>query len=197
MKKARLKIKDHIITGALIVIPIAVVVVILADVAKKLIDLTTPITENMAVGGPVVKAIVASIIVALALGLFLFINGLLARTYLGSSFKKWIEKKVFVHIPFYSTFSNVAHQLTGEEKENYPVVEIDLYGSKNKVLGLLTERMSDGRLMVYIPFAPLLNIGQLHIIAKENAKVLDISVKDATEIVTRIGFESNKFYPVE
>ena len=197
MKKARLRIKDNVITGAIIVVPIAVVVVILADVAKILIDLTTPITENMALGGPVVKAIFAIIIVVLAVGLFLFINGLIARTYLGSSFKNWIEKKVFVHIPFYSTFSSVAHQLTGKEKEKYPVVEVDLYGTKNKVLGLLTERMVDGRLMVYIPFAPLLNIGQVHIIAEENAKVLDISVMDATEIITRIGFEANKFYPAE
>lgn len=57
--------------------------------------------------------------------------------------------------------------------------------------------MSDGRLMVYIPFAPLLNIGQVHIIMEENAKVLDISVKDATDIMTSIGFEANNYYPKE
>ena len=195
MKKAPLSIKDNIITGAIIVIPIAVIVVILADVVKSLILLTEPITEKMLVGGPVARAIVAAILIALALGLFLFINGLIARTYLGSSFKKWLDKKVLSHIPFYNTFSSVAKQLTGKEKENYPVVEVDLYGTNNRVLGLLTERMSDGRLMVYIPFAPLLNIGQVHIIMEENAKVLDISVKDATDIVTSIGFEANNYYP--
>ncbi len=37
-------------------------------------------------------------------------------------------------------------------------------------------------------------IGQVYIVVKENVKVLDVSVKEATEIITKIGFEANKIY---
>ena len=99
-----------------------------------------------------------------------------------------------MHIPFYKTFLGVANQVAGKEKENYPVVEVDLHGNNNKVLGLLTETLADGRHIVYTPFAPVINIGQVHIVANENIKVLNLSIKDASEIITRIGFEANKFY---
>jgi len=69
-----------------------------------------------------------------------------------------------------------------------------LYGNNNILLGLITETLSDGRYFIYIPFAPVINMGHVHIVAKENVKFLDISVKDATDIITRIGFDANKDY---
>ena len=194
MKKVLANIKDNIITGLIIVIPVAVIVIILAELIKKIIVITAPFTEKMALGGPVSRAIVAAIIVVVILGAFFYINGLLTKTYLGSGFKNWMEKKVYVNIPFYKTFVGVTNQITGKEKDNYQVVEVDLHGNNNKVLGLLTETLADGRYIVYTPFAPVINFGQVHIVAKENVKVLSMSIKDATEIITRIGFEANKVY---
>lgn len=197
MKKVLTIIKDNLITGALIVIPLAVIGVILADLIKKIIVITTPLTEKMVVDKPVLQAIVATIIIVLVLSSILIIIGLILKTYLGKSFRNWLEKKIYAHIPFYNTFLGVAHQITGEEKENYPVVEVDLYGNNTKVLGLLTETLPDGRHVVYTPFSPIINIGQLHIVAKENVKVLDISLKQATEMITKIGFEAGKVYKVK
>jgi len=192
MKKIIPIIKDHIITGAIVIIPLAVVGVILADVMKEIIAKTTPFTDIMVLGGPISRAIVASIIIIIVLGLFFFISGLILKTYLGKSFKYWLEKKVLTHIPFYETISSIAHQFAGVGKVNYQVVEVDLYGTANKLLGLITQTLTDGRHIVYIPFAPVINMGQLHIIPKENVKILDISVKEATDIITAIGFEANK-----
>ena len=64
------------------------------------------------------------------------------------------------------------------------------------MLGLITETLNDGRYFIYIPFAPVLNIGQVHIVPKENVTILDISIKSATDIITRIGFDANKDYIV-
>ena len=194
MKKVLSKFKDNLITGAIIVIPLVVVGVILADVIKKIIKITTPFTDKIALGGPLFRAVMAGLIIVLAIGALFFIIGLITKTYFGKSFKNWLETKVYVHIPFYKTFLSVAQQITSKEKENYPVVEVVLFGNNNKVLGLLTDTLSDGRHIVYVPFAPAINFGQVHIIAKENLKILDISLKDATDIITRIGFETNKVY---
>lgn len=196
MKKVISIIKDNLITGAIIVIPLAVIGVILADLIKKIIAITAPFTEIMVVGGPVAQAIFAAIIIAVVLSTFLIIVGLIIKTYVGKSLRNWMEKKVYTHIPFYNTFLGITNQFIGKEKENYPVVEVDLHGSNSRVLGLLTETLADGRHIVYTPFAPVINIGQVYIVAKENVKVLDLSVKQATEIITKIGFEAGKVYTV-
>ena len=194
MKKNLSTLKDNLITGAIIVIPLAVLGIIFADLIKKIMALTAPFTDIMVLGGPVLRAIVAAIIIAIVLGTFFFLVGIIVKTYLGSSFKNWLEHKVYSHIPFYNTFLGVAQQITGKEKGKYPVVEIDLYGNNTSMLGLLTETLTDGRHVVYIPYAPLINIGQVRIVACENVKILDISLKDATDMITKIGFEAKKYY---
>ena len=194
MKKVIAKIKDNIITGAIIIIPLAALGVILFDTIKKIIKLTAPFTDNMELGGPVVKAIIATVIVLIALGVFFFINGLIIHTYLGKRFKDWMEAKIFSHIPFYETLSGVTKQVAGVGKQKYQVVEFDLYGNKSKVLGLLTDTLADGRHMIFTPFAPLINVGQVHIVNPEDIKVLEMTLKEATDIMTKIGFEADKVY---
>jgi len=61
----------------------------------------------------------------------------------------------------------------------------------------LTETLTDGRYVVYIPFAPFITFGQVQIIAKENVKNLSMTFKDLAYIITRIGFEANKVYKEE
>lgn len=192
MKKVISKIKDRIITGAIVVVPIAVIGVVLADLIKNLIAKTAPLTEKMALGGPISRTIVVILILVLVIGVFLFINGRILKTYVGKGFSNWLEKKILVYVPFYKTLKGVTNQFAGVGEKNYQLVEVDLYGNNNKLLGLITETLSDGRFFVYIPFAPVINIGQVHIVAKENVKILDISVKEATDIITRIGFDSSK-----
>jgi uncharacterized membrane protein len=194
MKKIITFVKDSIITGMVIIIPIAVIGVILTDVLKKITAATAPLTSKMSIDGPLLEMTIAIILVVIILGVFFFISGLLLKTYLGNRFEKWLEKTILERIPFFQTIRGVTRQITGVEKGNYAVVEVDLYGNNNKSLGFLTETLTDGRCVIYVPFAPLINIGQIHIVAKENIKVLDLSLKDASEIITKIGFEANKVY---
>ena len=192
MKKLFTFIKNRTISGFIILIPIIVIGIVLLDGIKKLIEKTAPLTKNMDLGGPLLRSIIATLIVIIILILFFFIGGLIFKTYLGKRYKNWLEKKVLVKIPFYSTLKSAIQQFTDTDKTNYPVVEVDLYGNNNKLLGIITETLSDGRSVVYIPFAPLMNIGQIHIVAKENIKILDISFMELTDIISKIGFEANK-----
>jgi uncharacterized membrane protein len=194
MKKILTFVKDTIITGMLVIIPIAVIGVILSDVIKKLIKLTTPLSSKMSFAGPLVETIVAGIVMVLLLGAFLFICGILLKSYLGKSFENWLERIVLERIPFYKTIKGITRQLTGVEKGNYAVVEVDLYGNNTRLLGLHTDTLSDGRYVIYIPFAPLLNIGQVHIVARENVEVLDIPLREVTDIITKIGFQAHEVY---
>ena len=117
MKKVLAYIKDNLITGAIIIIPLVIIGIIIVEVVKKLIALTAPFTDKMDLGGPLSRAIVATIIVAVVFGTFIFIIGLIAKSYVGSEFRNWMEKNVYVKIPFYNTFLGVARQITGKEKK--------------------------------------------------------------------------------
>lgn len=194
MKKIIAAVKDNIITGVLVIIPIVVIGVVLSDSVKKLFKLTYPLASKMTFGGPLVETITAGIIMMLILGAFFFMSGLLLKTYAGRSLQNWLERKVLERIPFYQSLRGITRQLTGVEKGMYAVVEVDLYGNNTRLLGMQTDTLADGRCVIYIPFAPLLNIGQVHIVAKENVKVLDMAVKDATDLITKIGFQAHDVY---
>jgi len=194
MKKAVSFIKNSVITGVVVIVPIAVIGIIMSDIIKKLITFTTPFTSNMQIGGALFRTIIATILLIIILGFFFFVCGLILKTYLGNRFKNWLKRTILENIPFFSTLNSVVQQITGVEKGNYAAVEVSLYDNENKLLGIHTETLSDGRFIVYIPFAPVVTIGQVYIVNRENVKVLDISLKEFMDIISKIGFEANKFY---
>lgn len=61
----------------------------------------------------------------------------------------------------------------------------------------MTETLTDGRYVIYMPFSLFITFGQVHIIAIENVKNLSMTFKDSADINTRIGFEANKVYKEE
>ena len=191
MKKALSYIKEHIITGVAVVLPIVIVIVILAGTFHKLIEMTMPITDNMHIAGPLIRTVIVTIIILFALGIFFFISGVFFNSYFGTMFKKWLEKKLIKHIPFFNTINNVVHQLTGVDKEKkYEAVEVDLYGNNTWMLGIRADTLNDGRFVVYIPFGPIFNIGQVYFVDKKNVKTLDITLKEFMDVISKIGFEA-------
>ncbi|RLD99362.1 MAG: hypothetical protein DRJ13_09900 [Bacteroidetes bacterium] len=194
MKKLIAYTKEKIVTGIVVIVPIAVVGIILTDVVKKLIAATEPITSKMSSDATLLKTIVAIVLVVVVLAIFFFIGGFIYKTYFGRTINNWLEEKVLDRVPFFKTFKDIARHLTGIEKSNHAIVEVDLYGNNNKLIGLLTDTLTDGRCVIYIPLSPIVNIGQVHIVAKENVEILNISFKAATEIITKIGFGAKDFY---
>ena len=194
MKKIVGLVKDYIISGAIVIVPIAIVCVILAGVFMKLVNLMKPLTSKMTFGGVISDTLIAIIVVIILLGIFFLLAGIFFNTRLGKVFHKWIEKNIFSRIPLYDTLSNITKQFVGIEKSNYKVVEVDLYGTNNTSVGLWTDTLSDGRCVVYFPFSPLMNVGQLHFLPQENLKVLDVSVKDAIDVFGKIGLNANIIY---
>lgn len=195
MKKIISFFKDRVITGIIIVVPVTIIVLMLTDVLKKIIEITAPLTKKFAFGGQLSEAIIAVLIVVVFLSIVFFIIGIIFKTTQGIRFQNWLQNQVLLHIPLYKTLRGITLQLTGVSKANYPVVEVALNQGGSKSLGIMTDTLPDGRCVIYFPFAPIINIGQINIVEKENVKVLDISLKDATDIFTQIGFETNNVYP--
>lgn len=195
MKKIIDFFKDRLITGIIVVVPATIIILMLTDVLKKIVEITAPLTKKFVFGGQISEAIVAVIIVVVFLTIVFLIAGTVFKTALGIRFQNWLQNQVLLHIPLYKSLRGITLQLTGVSKANYPVVEVDLNQGSSKSIGIMTDTLADGRCVIYFPFAPIINIGQVNIVEKENVKILDMSLKDATDIFTQIGFETNNVYP--
>lgn len=144
--------------------------------------------KTTVLGGVVVVIPIAVII------LFFFVAGLLLNTLWGRSAKFWLEKNIFERIPLYSTLSQLTQRIAGIENENFPVVEVNLYGTSNRVLGIVVDTLPDDRLVVYTPSSPVVTVGQLNIVEKENAIKLDVSITETLNSLSMMGMEAGKIY---
>ena len=186
-------IKTTVMGAIVVIIPMAVILLVLADVFNKLMTATDPLTKNMTLG-PLSNAIIAVLFVVLVIILVFFIAGLLLNSFWGESIKNWLESKIFENIPMFSTIKQLTQRIAGIESSNFPVVEIDLYGTDVKVLGIAVEKLSDGRLMVYAPSSPMITVGQLYIVPADRAKQLDVSIPDTINCLSKLGLEADKIY---
>ena len=144
MKRLIEFIKTTAIGGLVVIIPMAILTVALGDTLKKLIKITQPLTENMPFS-PLANSILAVLIVALVVIAIFFLAGLLLNTFWGKVAKNWIETKIFERIPMYSTVKGLTQRFAGIESSDFPVAEVDLYGSGSRVPGIVIEQLPDDR----------------------------------------------------
>ncbi len=186
-------IKTSVVGGVVVVIPIALIVISLGKTFKSLITKTEPLTENM-MYGPLANAIIATVIVIAGVILVFFIVGVILKTIWGKSIQNWLEKRIYENIPMFSTFKQLTQRITGIENSNFPVVEIDLYGTGVKVLGVVVEKLEDERLMVYAPSSPLVTVGQLYVVPNDRINELNASIHDTLNCLSQAGLEASKVY---
>lgn len=194
MKNKRDYFKNTMLSGVIILIPLLIAISIFSDTIHKLLKITHPIAIRMGFVDSVSKPIIANILAVIIILLCLFILGFIFNSYLGKKVTKWLEDNLLSYIPFYKALKGVTTQFIGFEDSNFPVVEVSLYGNDNKQLGVITETLKDGRYMVYIPLSPMISIGNLHIVPKENIEILDVSFKNTIKSISDMGLESQKIY---
>jgi len=193
MKKLIEFIKTTAIGGLVVIVPMAILTIVIGDTLKKLIKVTQPLTEHMPFS-PLTNSILAVFFVAVLIIAIFFLAGLLLNTFWGKVAKNWFETKIFERIPMYTTLKGLTQSFAGIESSDFPVAEVDLYGSESRVLGIVVEQLPDDRLMVYIPISPLITVGQLSIVPKSCVKELDASLLNTIECISQMGLEVGKLY---
>jgi uncharacterized membrane protein len=193
MKKLIEFIKTSAIGGLVVIVPMAILTIVIGDTFKKLIEVTKPLTEHMPFG-PLTNSILAVLAVAVLIIAIFFLAGLLLNTFWGKVAKNWFETKIFERIPMYSTVKGLTQRFAGIESSDFPVAEVDLYGSGSRVLGIVIEQLPDGRLMVFTPLSPLVTVGQLNIVPNNCVKELDASLPDTITCISKMGLEAKKLY---
>jgi|SRR5271157_411367 len=182
-------LKTTLIGGLVVLVPVAVSMYIISAVIKKVLSVLAPIAKELhvaSVGGIAVVELAAVVLVIAACFLF----GLMVRTTVGQSLGSWIEEKVLNLLPGYRLIKKVSLQFAGgSEAAHWSPVLIKV--GESRQIGFLVEEHSSGEVTVFIPSAPAVSIGAVHLVKAELVEKLDVSMGKVVDCITQLGIGSS------
>ncbi len=182
-------LKTTVVGGLLVLVPVAVCVYIISAVIEKVLKvlgtMVKPLHVKSVAGTTAVE--VAAVLVVIA-ACFLF--GLLLRTAVGQSFGGWVEEKILNLLPGYQLIKKVSRQFAGgSEAVHWSPVLIKIGDSRQ--IGFLVEEHTSGDATVFVPAAPAVSVGAVHIVKAELVEKLDVSMRQAVDCITQLGMGSS------
>ncbi len=188
-------IKTTAIGGLLVMVPIAIILFVLAQLAYGLYSLSETIVGklNIETGDALlILAITAASLIGLC-----FLLGLLVQTRLGVVLKRWFNRNIGRRIPMFNAIASLTRRFVGLEGKHFAPVEVDLYSSEARLLGFLIEKLPDDRSVVFIPSAPVATMGNVYIIASHRLTPVTGSVADTLTAVTQWGVDTKNLYRIK
>lgn len=186
MKKSKSVFRTNVIYGLLFLVPTAIIFLLLAKIVEILEKLAVPLNLESNI-----SVIVAIMLGVLLLLLLCFVVGSFVRTRIGSWSLERLERKVLNQIPGYEIISNVLKGFA-EKRTVYPAAMVQLYGPGTAVLGFMMEENENGSLTIFVPSAPTLTVGSLHVVDRERVTILEADNMDVTNCISQWGIGSQK-----
>ncbi len=193
MEPLKTRIRTNIIYGAIALLPVAALIYILVQLFGFLKTLSEPLISylgtdtnlylNMAL------LVVFTIFTLLALCYFI---GVLINTQIGTQSFKKEESLLRDIIPGYEIIINLARGFSGD-KLSYPPALITLFAPGTAVLGYVMEDEGDTYLTVYVPTAPIMTAGAIHVVERSRVQLIEGSSGGAANCVTQWGLGLKKF----
>lgn len=185
-------IKTTAIGGFLVIVPIAVILFVMAQLFYGLYALAGDVTSTL--GIEIDDALIMMMIAALVLVAICFVTGLVVQTQLGAALKRWFAAKVGRRIPMFNAISNIAKRFVGVEGTHFAPIEIDLYDSDARAIGFLIEALPDNRCAVFVPSAPVATVGNVLIVARNKVTPIEASMADAVTVITQWGVDARDLF---
>lgn len=178
--------RTNVLYGLVVLIPVAVVGLILFQLLAFLRKFAefVGIESQVSAGAAVLAALVLLLIICYAIGV-------VVRTRIGAWSFERVERKILQHLPGYKITSSILKGFASTEK-SYPPVLAQLYSEGAEVMGLVVEENDNGTLTVFVPTAPVMTVGQLHILSRDRVTYLDGTMIDMVNCVTEWGTGSSK-----
>ncbi len=185
------RVRTNIIYGAIALFPVAVLVYILVILFGFLKTLSEPLSPYLSTNPylDIVLLLVVTIFTLLGLCYFL---GALINTQIGAlSFEK-VESRMSDFIPGCEIIANLLRGIAGN-KMSYPPALITLSAPGTAVLGFVMEDEGDPYLTVFVPTAPIMTAGVIHVVERSRVRPIEGSSMDAANCVTQWGLGLKEF----
>ncbi len=191
MEELQSRIRTNIIYGAIALLPVAALVYILIKLFGFLETLAEPLSPYLGTY-PLLKTVLLLGLTLFTLLALCYLFGALINTQLGAlSFEK-LETRLRDNIPGYQIVANLLRGIAGKEM-SYPPALITLSAPGTAVLGFIVEDEGDPYLTVYVPSAPVLTAGAIHVVERSRVQMIEGSSPEAANCVTQWGLGLKKF----
>jgi uncharacterized membrane protein len=181
MKYAWEFVKNTLVGGLLIVVPIYLAVLLLLKAMQSVMGLVRPLAQLLPAWLPADNLLSLLLVLSLC-----FLIGLAVRTPLGRALRERLEQSLFERIPGYALFRSLTQRLAGESRENVwqpALAEIE----DALVPAFIIEEFEDGRFTVFVPSIPTPLAGAVYVLSRDRVHPLDVPFTQAIQTVSRWG----------
>jgi uncharacterized membrane protein len=181
-------LKTTLVGGLMFLVPVVLIAVVLRHAMHYAGRLAKPIAAALPIdhlGGVGIATIIAvAILLCVA-----FLAGLLSRTGPGRRVTHWFEESILGGMPQYRMVKSLAEGLTQLESGTgmQPVL---MRGDEGWMLGYQMEELPDGWRVIFLPASPTPMSGNVMYVEASRVRPLDLSMRDAMQLVKRLGIGS-------
>ena len=196
-KWTRQYIFKTLLDGALLVLPLAIILFVLSLLFKFVFNLLVPISNLLSSGSEEPHWSV-NFISLLVLLVFLFIIGLAVRNRAGKFYFYYLERNYLSQIPLYTVVRDTVQQFTGLKKMPFSqVVLVDPFKTGVLMTGFVTEEISQDMFTVFVPTAPNPTNGNIYHIPRDCIRFLEVGPEKAMRTVVGMGTGSSCLFTLD
>jgi uncharacterized membrane protein len=181
MKYAWEFVKNTLVGGLLIVVPLYLAVLLLLKAMQSVMGLVRPLAKLLPPWIPADNLLSLLLVLSLC-----FLIGLAVRAPMGRALRERLEQSLFERIPGYALFRSLTQRLAGESREHVwqpALAEIE----DALVPAFIIEELEDGRFTVFVPSIPTPLAGAVYVLSQERVHPLDVPFTQAIQTVSRWG----------
>ncbi len=181
MTTARRYLLGRLVAGTLIVAPMYLAVLLLAQAVSSMIGVINPLISLLPEGLRSEKLVAILLVMVLCL-----VVGMFVGTRPGQALQERLEQVLVSRLPGYSLFRSLMQRIAGESREQAwtpALVEIE----EALVPGFIIEELEDGRYTVFVPSVPTPLAGAVYVLERGRVHPVDIPFTQAIKVVSRWG----------
>ena len=178
--------------GALVVLPIVVLLLVFNWLYQFIADKIKPITYILSETARI-QEFYASIAALILIILSFFIVGIILKTRLGRFTFKYLEQNILARLPLYKIIKETMLQLLGSEKTLFKhVALVKLFGNETRVTAFVTDEHDNGEYTVFVPSGPAPTAGFIYHLNGDNVQIIDCPVDKALKSIFSLGAGSRE-----
>jgi uncharacterized membrane protein len=174
--------------GLMFLVPVVLLALVLRHALQFAGKMATPLAAVLPVSH--VGGVAVATIIAVAILLFIaFLAGLASRTGPGRRVTHWFEESILGGMPQYRMVKSLAEGLSQIEGGTgmQPVL---MRGDEGWMLGYQMEELPNGWRVIFLPASPTPMSGNVIYVEASRVRPLDLSMREAMQLVKRLGIGS-------
>lgn len=186
MNKLTEFVKTAAAGGLLVLLPVLLLCLLLAEVLQLIVALASPIAAILNEGGLEKAAnpvLVALVLIAGAS----FAIGLVMKSRAGRRFGRWIEGVILERLPVYTALKRLIRSFVGAEAgETFMPAMLEIDSGIQEIVYLVEEN-EDGLAAVLVPHAPTGFSGPVKIVDRKRLTLLETNIGDLSRALSHWG----------